>query len=77
MGLEMGAVSVRIASVRVRRRPGLACPRRARALPRASAEESESKKVARNFLCAVSMQSHPKRWFSMLPWVLEMSVGAV
>ena len=67
MGLQMGAVSVRIASLRLWWRPGLACPRRARALPRAPAEKSESKKVARNFLCAVSTQSHPKRWFSILP----------
>ncbi len=30
MGLQMGAVSVRIASLRLWWRPGLACPRRAR-----------------------------------------------
>ena len=77
MGLQMGAVSVRIASLRLWWRPGLACPRRARALPRAPAEKSESEKVARNFLCAGSTQSHPKRWFSVLPWASEISVGAV
>ena len=40
---------------------GLARPRRARALPRAAVEKAESKKVARDFLFAVSTQSHPKR----------------
>ena len=77
MGLQMGALSVRIASLRLWWRPGLACPRRARTLPRASAEKSESKKVARDFLCAVSTQSHPKRWFSVSPWALKNYVGAV
>ena len=77
MGLQMGALSVRIASLRLWWRPGLACPRRARTLPRASAEKSESKKVARDFLCAVSTQSHPKRRFSVSPWALKNYVGAV
>ena len=77
MGLQMGAVSVRIASLRLWWRPGLAFPWRARTLPRASAEKPESKKVARDFLCAAYTQSHPKRWFSVLPWALKISVGAV
>ena len=43
--------------------------------PGASPEKSERKKVAREFLCAVSTQSHPKRWFSSLAWALKNSVG--
>ena len=37
----------------------------------------ESKKVARSFLGAVSTQSYPKRWFSSLPWVLNLFVGGL
>ncbi len=74
----MGAVAVRIAPVSVRRRPGLARPSPSPpSPPRASPEELESKKAARIFPCAVSTQSDPKRWFSSLPWVLKMSIGAV
>ena len=38
-------------------------------------EKSERKKVDLKFLCPVPTQSHPKRWFSSLPWALKNSVG--
>ena len=56
MGLQMGALSVRIASLRLLWRPGLACPRRAHALARAAAEKSESTKESANKSSALSLR---------------------
>ena len=55
MGAWIGAVGVRSASVGTRWRPRGAQPR---GIPR----KIGAKKVVRKFLCAVSTQSHPKRW---------------
>ena len=41
----------------------------------ASPKKSEWKKSPTNSTARSLSQSHPKRWFSSLPWALKISVG--